>query len=93
MTFLYKFIFYWLAVLICICISMLERCYQWDNPDYVEKHYENSEKKEFWDEKISKALKDNLWEGKPIIPVTVDKNSERSNQTGDPKDALYFVDL
>ena len=73
---------------------MLERCYQWDNPDYLEKHYENPEKKGFWNEQTSKSLADNLWEKRPIIPVTVDKNSESNNHKNeDPKDALYFLDL
>lgn len=73
---------------------MLERCYQWDDPDYIEKHYENSKMKWLWNEKVSKALIDNLWIEIPKIPVTVDKKSERNNHKNeDPKDALYFVDL
>lgn len=68
---------------------MLERCYQWDNPEYVEKHYEGDKK----ENQTSKALVNNLWKGKPVVWV-VDNNSENHNHKNeDAKDALYFVDL
>jgi hypothetical protein len=72
---------------------MLEWCYQWDNSEYVEKHYEWEKKENLWNGQISKALVSNLWKERPVIWV-VDNNSQNYNHKNeDPKDALYFVDL
>ena len=73
---------------------MLEWCYQWDNPEYVDKHYEAGKNENLWSEQTSKVLLGSLLKEKPIVGVAVDKNSENCNHKNeDPKDALYFVDL
>ena len=72
---------------------MLEWCYQWDNPEYVEKHYEGEKKENLRSEQTSEALASNLWKEKSVVWV-VDNNSENHNHKNeDAKDALYFVDL
>jgi len=82
------------VILYCVFVLMLEWCYQWDNPEYVDKHYEHEKNENLWSEQISKALLGSLLKEKPIVGVAVDKNSEIHNQeNSDPKDALYFVDL
>jgi len=82
------------VILYCVFVLMLEWCYQWDNPEYVDNHYDGEKKENLWSEQTSKALLGSLLKEKPIVGVVVDKNSEIHNQeNSDPKDALYFVDL
>lgn len=72
---------------------MLEWCYQWDNPEYIEKHYEGGKKENLWAEQTSKALVNNLWKQRPVVWAVDDNSENRNHKSEDAKDALYFVDL
>jgi hypothetical protein len=72
---------------------MLEWCYQWDNPEYVERRYEGEKEENSWCENISKALACNLWNEKTVVWVVDNDSKNHNHKNEDAKDALYFVDL
>ena len=67
---------------------MIEWCYQWDDPEFVEKYYQQLAK-----EAKEKAEKQ-LWETLLTMPEKSKSNDEKEYQKkSDASDALYFINL
>ena len=69
---------------------MIEWCYQWDDPKFVENHYKYANENDIRiREKTVDALAENLW--KDLFSwLDSDKKHVRND---DAKDAKYFMNL
>lgn len=80
------------AFLSIFLVSMIEWCYQWDDPEYVTKYYESLRRASAQTEKTSWDLAENLWQQLQRVEVKKDKDKDYRKKS-DAKDALYYINL
>ena len=67
---------------------MIEWCYQWDDPEFIEKYYQQLAKE------AKEKAKKQLWETLSAIPEKSKTKEEKEyDKKVDASDALYYVNL
>ena len=71
---------------------MIEWCYQWDDPEFIEKYYESLKHVNTQREKTTCELAKNLWQQVSKVEAKSDKDKD-FHKISDAKDALYYINL
>ena len=81
------------AVFIYLVYNMgPEWCYQWDDPEFIEKYYASLKHSSLQTQKTSWELAQNLWQQLPAVEIKTDKDKDYRKKS-DAKDAVYFINM